>query len=275
METEISKDHPFCQMLWQGEEIKKVMRPVKKKFVVSRLFNLIPAAIGYLFLAGIAAFIISAVTSPSEYRGGAYVLTDGIDMSNFALYMSLIFFGLLAIQLLWILLTSNLWYKNRFYCYTNHRIIIQCGIFVRNFRFLQLNQMQSSFVRVGFVDRMLKKNTGSIMFSRFQQSRFISNKGGMGSGLSNCIYFLHIEDPHRVLSEVEQASRAVGGMTGGMGVMMMGNPMMQNNPMGFVGQPQQFPQQPQQPQQPNQPMPPQPVFNQATGQWELPPQPPR
>ena len=246
METTVAQDHPFCQMLWEGEQIKKVMRPVKKKFIVGRLFNLIPAAIGYLLLGGFFALFISAVTSPSRYVGdGTYVLTDGIDLSSFALYLAIIFFGLLGFHLLMILLTSNLWYKNRFYCYTNHRIIIQCGIFVRNFRFMQLNQLQSSFVRVGFVDRMLKKNTGSIMFSRFQQSRFISNKGGMGSGLSSCIYFLHIEDPHKVLSEIEQASRAVGGMTGGMGVMMMGNPMMQNSTMGMGFPQQQMPPQPQ------------------------------
>ncbi len=83
-----------------------------------------------------------------------------------------------VIDLLWILLPvaiflilecgavlfTYLYYKNVFYCYTNKRIIIRSGVFGVDFKSLDMSTIGAIDVNVTLLDKILRKNTGSIRF---------------------------------------------------------------------------------------------------------------
>lgn len=91
-----------------------------------------------------------------------------------------------------------LYYKNVFYVYTNKRVIVRTGIFGVDFHSLDIDNIGASDVCVTFLDKIVRKNTGSIRF------------GSNSSPISNSYYnFANIEDPYQVYKEIKEYIRSV------------------------------------------------------------------
>lgn len=65
----------------------------------------------------------------------------------------------------WVPVNKILAYKNIYYTITNKRIIIQKGIIGRDFEYIDFDQITSAEVNVGFWDKVVGANSGSILIS--------------------------------------------------------------------------------------------------------------
>jgi len=191
----------FQNMLMQGEEVVRVFKPHKGRFWASRFLGHLPAVLMFMLFFGVIAFML---------RFG------GIDNTPGTPIIVLLFLAaFLIIPLIFIfgeLFAGIWWYRNRWYCFTNKRIIIQCGVFMRNFRFMDLQWASNSFVRVSVLDRLLGKQTGTIKFSNMgsPMMNFGGSRGMSGShGFTGAMfYFLYVQHPHDILREIqEQANK--------------------------------------------------------------------
>jgi len=194
----------FQQILMPGEEIQRVFKPHKGRFWASRLLGHLP---GLLITVAILGLIAWAISSDIAEASGldAWVMIAAI--LGFTLGPTILWFGLE-------MLMGAMWYKNRWYCYTNRRIIIQCGVLARNFRFMDLNWAANSFVRISVLDRMLGKNTGSIKFSSMASPMMGHMHMGVGAmrgtpGFSTMFYFLYVQNPHDILRDIQEKAMAV------------------------------------------------------------------
>ena len=98
-----------------------------------------------------------------------------------------------------ILLYARAYYKNRFYAYSDRRIIIRGGVIGIDYKCLRFKDITATVVRVSPLDRMLKTNTGSVEFGSPG-----SQLGTQANGTSNPYVFQHIEKPYEVLKEINE-----------------------------------------------------------------------
>jgi len=200
----VENAHIFQNMLMQGEEIVKVFKPHKGRFWASRLLGHLPGLLIFMVFAAIF--------------GGIMMFEAGLGGGLIALIFIGIFLGLPLIFFVGEIIAGIWWYKNRWYCYTNRRIIIQCGILIRNFRMMDLHWASNSFVRISILDRMLGKQTGTIKFSNMGSpmmnmggGRGFSH-GGMGGNpgfVGAMFYFLYVQHPHDILREIQEYANAL------------------------------------------------------------------
>jgi len=244
----------FQQVLMNDEQVIKVFKPHKGRFWASRFLGHLPIAFFFLIFFGIMVVGFSFSMRQDPNIGLAMGAIVAIIVGFFLLYLLLFF----AIEMI----SGVLWYKNRWYCFTNRRVIIQCGILGRNFRFLDLNQNMNSFVRISVLDRMLRKNTGSIKFWTMMNPGMNFGGGGWGAGggrgmgttpgfSGSMFYFMYVQNPHEILREVQAqvqqnqnqqvnllqqiAQNTMGNNMGNMG----GNMGNMNNNQGFNNNQQQ------------------------------------
>ena len=96
-------------------------------------------------------------------------------------------------------LFARIYYKNRFYCYTNKRIIIRGGIIGVDYKSLEFKHLTATIVYVSPLDKIVRKNTGSIMFG--------SPSSPIGNPLekTNPYTFRHVEKPYDVMREMKES----------------------------------------------------------------------
>ncbi|MCL2556660.1 MAG: PH domain-containing protein [Firmicutes bacterium] len=189
----------FNQMLNNGETIVRVFKPDKSRFWASRLIGHLPLLI---FFLPFGAFMLIPA------------LIEGITALLYAAIAVMV--GIVVLFFLIEILTGRAWYRNRWYCYTNQRIIVQCGVFGRNYRFVQLNQLMNSNVRVSLLDR--KHNTGTVWFSTMGGMMGMhsmnmammsgSRHSGMGMGFATSVMFMYVKNPHNIMREIQEAAAA-------------------------------------------------------------------
>ena len=198
----------FNQVLLQGEQVIKTFRPHKGRFWLSRLSHLIGLIPFMLFPTIILVLLLNnwgpfALMEGETYFPGFSLILGGLIGAMVGI--PVFFFGIEAVF-------SIFWYKNRLYCFTNKRVMIQCGVFGRNFRFMDLQWATNSFVQISVLDRMLGKNTGSIKFSSMGNPMMNMNQmGGMGgpSMMGAMFYFLYVVNPHDILREIQEQANAL------------------------------------------------------------------
>lgn len=99
------------------------------------------------------------------------------------------------------LLTSLLSYKKTKYYVTNKRIIISHGIIGIDYKSLALESILAVDVRVDLVDKLVKPNTGTIMFGSAAMPMMRSNNySGVASGYT----FAYIENPYEAYKEIKE-----------------------------------------------------------------------
>lgn len=95
------------------------------------------------------------------------------------------------------LLFAWLYYRNVFYCYTNKRIIIKSGIIGVDYHSLYLKSITAINVHVGILDKLIRKNTGTILFGAAS-----SQIGGGANGV-NPYRFACLVDPYTLYKELK------------------------------------------------------------------------
>ena len=162
----------FEQILDSDEKVIKAYKPHKCKFYFE---NLLGFALIYLV---ICVFFVVIIASDPEINALWVLLPIGA----FALLMTIS----------WLLL--RVYYNNNFYAYTNKRIIIRTGIIGVDYKSLDMSMIGIVNVRVGILDKILRKNTGQLCF------------GSVASNAQSiCHHFSNIENPYESCKEIKSA----------------------------------------------------------------------
>lgn len=170
----------FDPVLDTDEKIVKAYKPNKAKVFLS---NILMGLIPFLCLALLAVLLL---TIPS-----------GVEVSTQEIVLCIILPCVVAI----FSIALNLWftalyYKNTYFAYTNKRLIICSGIFGVDYRSLDIKSIGASDVYVSLLDKLLKKNTGSLKFG--------SNSSPINSSYEKAYMFSHIKEPYEVYKEIKK-----------------------------------------------------------------------
>ena len=107
--------------------------------------------------------------------------------------------GITALCALIAIVAGLLWWKNRFFAYTNKRILIRGGIIGIDYKSLEFKSLTATAVVVSLLDKLVRKRTGSIRFGS-AASPMVS----VFNSHSNQFIFQHIQKPYDVLREIKE-----------------------------------------------------------------------
>ncbi len=166
----------FDGVLDKDEKVIKVIKPNKLKlfiswFMLAFWINVWIAIIGILPMA---------IETQEPIGWEYYMIPVGIIVLIFILT------GIFA----------QIYYKNNFYAYTNARILIRSGIIGIDFKSLDMRYVGALNVRVGFWDKVLKQETGTITFGSMSSPMASSKQVGYN--------FAHVEKPYELYKEMKQ-----------------------------------------------------------------------
>lgn len=169
-------DERFDVVLDRDEIVIESFRPDKHKFIFSALMTYFIIALIIVICATLAmAFLPDNAPRPGI---GYYLIPVGVGVLGFIITAVLVAY----------------WYKNVFYCYTNQRIIIRCGVFGVYYRCLDLKTIGAIDVSINLWDKLLGKKTGTIRFGSLA-SPMVPNSG---------IYaFEHVADPYDTYKRIK------------------------------------------------------------------------
>ncbi len=91
-------------------------------------------------------------------------------------------------------------YKRSLYVITNKRFIIRSGFIGVDYKSLEIKNVLTVDVRVDFLDKLVKPNTGSIIFG----SAAMPVINGNGSRQQGAFSFAHINEPYEVYKKVKE-----------------------------------------------------------------------
>jgi len=177
----------FDPVVEKNEKILKIYKPNGRKFwwcwnltLFFSIFWLLFVPFGFLFNAD----------------GWAGV------SGNRGFWISLwITLGVLVIYTLIWTLCGKLWMKNRYYAYTDKRILIRGGIIGIDYKSLEFKSLTATVVKVSLLDKLVRKDTGTIRFGS-PSSPVLSMWSGAGH--SNQYAFDHIQAPYATLKEIKE-----------------------------------------------------------------------
>ncbi len=169
----------FEPVLNKDEKIIKVFKPNKAKmfwsYVIVVLFI-------WLFLAIFALLTISDLVKENGV-GNLFYIVIGVWVAVYILV--LILFSVFY----------HFEYKKTYYAYSNKRIIIRHGIIGTDYKSLDIDMIGAVTVNVGIIDKMVRKNTGSLTFG--------SMASPVGTG-AFMFAFGNIENPYEVYKEIKE-----------------------------------------------------------------------
>lgn len=167
----------FENVLEKDEEIICIKKPNKTKYFWS-------FGIASFFIALICALSILGIAFETPYW---WIV---LAVSLFAFVLSILLFGL--------------YYKNYFFCLTNKKIIVRSGIFGIDYKTLQLDTVGAINVTVTLLDKMVCKNTGTLVFGSMSSPMF-NGANGSGGGYR----FAHVEKPYELFKLVKSTKENV------------------------------------------------------------------
>lgn len=167
----------FDNILDSDEKIIKVLKPNKFKFFWSSVLG---AIIFTLFFVG---FGVMTVTIPDELGEVAPI---GVLIVIVALVVVLDFL---------LIFCTYLSYKKRFYAYSNKRVIIRCGVIGVDYKSLDIDMIGAIDVGVGLLDKLFRKNTGTISFG--------SVASPMTAGGGAAFSFYSVQNPYELYKEIK------------------------------------------------------------------------
>lgn len=169
----------FDDVLDNDEKIVKGFKPCKAKLFFSNIFGgLMPTFI--LILFSVFVMLMPEDSSPDKVELLVAIIVPA------SIFLVVLFFDVLF---------TSLYYKNTFFAYTNKRVLIRSGIFGVDYKSLDIDKIGASNVYVSLLDKILRKNTGTI--------RFGSASSPMANN-SNLYCFNHIYEPYKVYKEIKQ-----------------------------------------------------------------------
>ena len=174
----------FNNVLEKNEKVIKIIKPNKLKLFVYWL--------GYAFwinvwiaLIGIIPMIGTSLETNTSIPWQYYMIVVGVIV---------IIFVVTAIL-------AQIYYKNNYFAYTNARILIRSGIIGIDYKSLDMRYVGALNVRVGFWDKVLKQETGTITFGSMSSPMATSKAVGYN--------FAHIEKPYELYKEMKQVVEEV------------------------------------------------------------------
>lgn len=169
----------FEPILDEDEKIVEIFKPNFFRFVVlSSLF----LAIFLLPFFAMSMFMIF---------GGDDAVIVGIVTLAFAAFAVLI-----------LPVSNGVRYTKTAYCYTNKRVIIRTGFIGADFQAIDFDMIGGMNVKVDFLDKLVKPNTGTIIFASPASPMIQNGQSASRTGYS----FQHIENPYEVYKRVKQFS---------------------------------------------------------------------
>ena len=178
-------DNIFEPILDKDEKVIKIFKPHKGVLFFKSIFSTV------LLLLFLYAFILIALIGSSIEQGNNELITSSVLMSLLGFFCVLI--GILIIQILLLIV----YYKNIFFGYTNKRIVIRKGIFGVDFKSLDISMIGASTVHVSLIDKILKKDTGTLNFGSMASPMMNSN-GGI-----NSFTFSNVTKPYEIYQEIK------------------------------------------------------------------------
>ncbi len=176
----------FKDILDNGETIIEIFKPNKAKAFWSMFFKIFPSWFWLsILVACMCGGIIGTFIAPLE---------DGsVEPGMFFLIAGISFAILLVIMVVLVFVFHYLNYKKTFYAYTDKRILIRHGIIGVDYKALDRKFIGATTVNVSLLDKMVKKNTGTITF------------GSMASpiGQAQVYKFQNIVNPYDVCRRVK------------------------------------------------------------------------
>ena len=164
----------FEKIIDNDEKILKVFKPHKGKFFLSVLVLWALTLSSFLFVGVVAIF--------AESISWVYVFIP---------------IGIWLFCLLIVYLFALIYYKNLYYAYSNKRLIIRSGIFGVDFKSLDMSMIGAVNVYVSLLDKVLRKDTGSLAFGS------TASPMGYGQNAGTGYRFNHIEKPYETCKEVK------------------------------------------------------------------------
>lgn len=165
----------FSHILDEDEKIIKVFKPNKCKFYWSA-FVKYTISIGIFVLVSILSIFLDTETNAKPIY-------------------ALIPVGIYFVLLLLIMLLAKIYYKNLYFAYSNKRVIVRTGIFGVDFKSLDMSMIGAVDVYVSLLDKIIKKNTGSLSFG--------SAASPVGGNNANGYKFNHIVAPYETCKEIK------------------------------------------------------------------------
>ena len=169
----------FANILDKNEKIIKVIKPNKLKLFVYWFTASFWSAFWIVFCS-IIPMICSGAESGTFIPWEYYMIPVGVVVLLFILT------GVLA----------EVYYRNNFFAYTNTRILIRSGIIGMDFKSLDMRYVGAINVKVGFWDKVLKRETGTISFGSMSSPMATSKAIGYN--------FSHIEKPYELYREMKE-----------------------------------------------------------------------
>ena len=169
----------FENILEDDEKIVKTFKPNKAKLYASTFFSVILCCFFPLLVS------ILGILIPDEFGYKPDALFVLIPISLF----------ILVLILTWVFL--SIYYKNVYYAYSNKRIIIRSGILGVDYKSLDLSMIGAVDVYVSVIDKILRKNTGSVTYG--------SMASPMNGNTGSLYRFSHIETPYETCKEIKTA----------------------------------------------------------------------
>lgn len=170
----------FERIIDNDEKIIKIFKPNKTKLFISGILKVIFSL--FLFvLMGVLAILFPEEGMPVEH-----------------IYL-VIPIGIFVLAILLSIILISIYYKNVYYAYTNKRLIIRSGIFGIDFKSLDMGMIGAVDVYVSLIDKLLRKDTGTISFGSMASPMMTQQNGGSG------YRFSHVLAPYETYKEIKSA----------------------------------------------------------------------
>ena len=166
----------FTKILDKDEVIIKTFKPNKTKLFLSAILLTI-FVLMWIAIIPLIGLLDSGVNAQ-------LVVEITLLVSVFILVITVLF--------------TSLYYNNLYYAYTNKRLIIRTGIFGVDYKSLDMAMIGAIDVNVSLLDKLLKKNTGSITFGSMASPMMSSSNHG-----ANSYIFSHIVAPYENYKEIK------------------------------------------------------------------------
>lgn len=179
------------RILDKDEEIVKSYYPNKKRYV---LFNSIVFSFFSLLIASIIIVIailgITGVIAFTNEEGSRDTLAPYIMLGVSFVPFSVAVFGVVA---------NIVRFKKTIYVITNKRVVVRTGFIGADYQSIRIQDIGMLNVRVDFLDKFVKPNSGSIIFATSSTPVYDNRNRGYGQ-----FAFLHIDNPYEVYQEIKE-----------------------------------------------------------------------
>lgn len=179
----MTAEQAFTNILDNDETIVETFKPNKKRFISISLIR------DVILLLVVSAFFIPFFVSVGQMPPEAVGIVFGM-------------FGIFALIIILTIVSRLVSYDKTWYCYTNKRIIIRSGFIGADYKTLDFDMIGAMDVRVDLLDKLVKPNTGTIMFAS-AASPMVAPQSNGRYGVSGYM-FLNIDNPYETYKRIKE-----------------------------------------------------------------------